>query len=115
MDVLKGIFGNNTAAQMLLYIYHYSDAYASVIAKDLNIPVTPIKNQLTRFENSGVLISKQFGRTRVYFFNPKSPFVKPIKEILGMVHQAIPLSEKERIFSSRRKPRRKGKPVYART
>lgn len=115
MEALKGIFGNNTAAWVLLYLYHYSEGHVGAITKDLNLHATPVKNQLNRFENAGILISKQVGRARVYFFNPKSPFIKPIKDMLALVHQAMPVTEKERIFSTHKKPRRKGKPIYART
>lgn len=79
--MLEGIFGNKTAEKVLLHIYHYGEIHASAIASDYKIALTPIKQQLTRFESAGVLIGRDVGRSRLYFFNPKSPFTKPIKEM----------------------------------
>jgi hypothetical protein len=60
---------------------------------------------------AGVLISKEAGRSRVYSFNPKSPIVKPVKELVEIAYESIPLVERQKIFATRRRPRRKGKPV----
>ncbi|TGL63378.1 ArsR family transcriptional regulator [Leptospira sarikeiensis] len=114
MEIMEGVFGNRTAGRVLLHIFHYSEIHAAAIAKDYGTAATPIKNQLIRFEEAGILISKQIGKSRVYLFNQKSAFIKPIKELLNIVYNTMPISEKERLFSERRRPRRKGKPVYGR-
>ena len=95
----------------MLHIYHYGEIHAAAIAKDYNTAVTPIKNQLERFENGGILIAKTIGRSRVFSFNQKSLWIKPITEILRIAYESIPLKEREEIFESRRRPRKKGKPV----
>ena len=109
--MLKGIFGNQTAEKALLHIIHYGEIHASAIAKDYGIALNPIKGQLDRFEQAGILASKEVGRSRLYFFNPKSVFLRPLKEILQIAYESIPLKERESLFASRRRPRRKGKPV----
>jgi predicted transcriptional regulator len=109
--MLEGVFGNKTAERVLLHVYHYGEIHASAIAQDYGTAVNPVKGQLDRFERAGILVSKEVGRTRVYFFNPKSVFVTPIKSLLKIVYETIPLNEREQIFGSRRRPRRKGKPV----
>lgn len=109
--MLEGIFGNKTAEKVLLHIFHYGESHASAIAQDFAIGGTPVLKQLDRFERAGVLVSKESGRSRIYSFNPKSPFVKPIKEIIEMAYESISLAERQKIFESRRRPRRKGKPV----
>lgn len=109
--MLEGIFGNKTAEKALLHVYHYSEIHASAIAHDYGLALDPIKKQLERFEAAGVLSAKQVGRSRVYTFNPKSPYLGPIKELLKIVYESIPLREREQIFGVRRRPRRKGKPV----
>lgn len=109
--MLEGIFGNRTAERVLLHVFHYGEIHASAIAKDYGVALNPVKGQLDRFERAGILVSKEMGRTRVYSFNPKSVLVKPVKELLGIVYEAIPLREREKIFGVRRRPRRKGKPV----
>jgi hypothetical protein len=97
--------------RVLLHIYHYGEIRASAIAQDYRMAVNPIKGQLDRFERSGILVSKEAGRTRIYSFNPKSVFLAPVKALLKIVYDTIPLKEREQIFGARRRPRRKGKPV----
>ncbi len=109
--MLEGIFGNKTAEKVLLHIYHYGEIHASAIAQDYKIALNPIRGQLDRFEYAGILASKEVGRSRLYFFNPKSVFLGPVKSILKTAYDSIPLKEREVLFTSRRRPRRKGKPV----
>ena len=56
--MLEGIFGNKTAEKVLLHIYHYGQIHASAIAKDYGIYSRSVLNQLERFENAGILVSK---------------------------------------------------------
>lgn len=109
--MLEGIFGNKTAERVLLHVYHYGEIHASAIARDYQMAINPIKGQLDRFERSGILVSKEAGRTRNYSFNPKSVFLAPVKALIKIVYDTIPLKEREQIFGARRRPRRKGKPV----
>lgn len=109
--MLEGIFGNKTAERVLLHIYHYGEIHASAIANDYKIALNPVKQQLLRFENAGILVSKEVGRSRTYRFNPKSPLVTPVKELLKIGYETIPLQDREVVFGARRRPRRKGKPV----
>jgi DNA-binding transcriptional ArsR family regulator len=111
MMMLKGLFGNDTAEKALLHIFHYGEAHASAIANDFKMALNPIRQQLNRFENAGILVSKEVGRSRIYSFNPKSPLTKPIKEIVEIAYNAIALSERVKLFQTRRRPRRKGKPI----
>jgi hypothetical protein len=109
--MLQGIFGNQTAEKVLLHVYHYGQIHASAIASDYGVALNPIKRQLERFELAGVLASKEVGRSRLYFFNPKSALQGPVRELIRIVYESIPLKEREQIFQVRRRPRRKGKPV----
>ena len=109
--MLEAIFGNKTAEKVLLHIYHYGEIHARAIADDYSVVVNPIRNQIERFENAGILVGKDAGRTRLYSFNPKSPFIKPLTELLKIVYESIPIEEREVIYSTRRRPRKKGKPI----
>ena len=109
--MLEGIFGNQTVEKILLSIFHYGEIHALAIARDHQSALNPIRKQLDRLESSGVIHSRPSGRMRLYSFNPKSPYMKPVKEIIGLLYEGIPLSEREKLFSVIRKPRRKGKPL----
>jgi hypothetical protein len=109
--MLENIFGNKTAEKALLHVFHYGEIHASAIASDYDEALVPIKRQLERFERAGVLISKEIGRSRVYSFNPKSALAGPVRQLIKLLYDSIPLKERESLFKTRRRPRRKGKPV----
>lgn len=109
--MLESLFGNQTAEKVLLHVYHYGEINAPAIAADYGMAVTPVRNQLERFENGGILVSKLMGKTRVYTFNSKSPWVDPLKVILKIAYDSILPEEKQILFGKRRRPRRRGKPV----
>jgi hypothetical protein len=70
-----------------------------------------VQKQLDRFEVAGILVSRRVGTVRVYQFNPKLGVLKKLKDLIEAFYEAIPLSEREKIFKERRRPRRRGKPV----
>jgi len=109
--MIEVLFGNKTAAQVMLYLFHYGEAYPNGLARDQGIALSQVQKQLDKFEVAGLLVSKRLGTTRIYEFNPKLGVVKKIKELLEIFYEAIPLDERERMFSTRRRPRRRGKPV----
>ena len=109
--MLEGLFGNKTAEKVLIHIFHQGESHASAIANDFNLALNPIIGQLNRFEEAGVLSSKLVGRARIYSFNPKSPYTRPVQDIIKIAYESISLKDREKLFSTRRRPRRKGKPV----
>jgi len=111
--MLEGIFGNENAEKVLLHIYHYGEIHASAIANDYGVALTPIKKQLERFEESGVLVAKNIGRARVFSFNPKSAYAEPVKQIIKILYASLSLEVKKKIFGIRRRPRKKGKAVLS--
>lgn len=111
--MIETIFGNATAAKVMLYLYHYGEAYASAISLDMNITKSQVIKQLNKFEASGILVSKLLGRVRVYTFNPKLGVTKKLRDLIGVFYEAISPSEREEMFSQRRRPRRKDKPVIS--
>ena len=112
--MLEGIFGNKTAEKVLLHVFHFGEIYPSAIAQDYGLALDPVKRQLERFERVGVLVAKQVGRARVFSFNPKSAYAGPVKELVERLYKSIPLKEREKLFSVRRRPRLKGKPIVVR-
>ncbi len=109
--MLETIFGNETVATILLNVYHYDGIHARAIARNMGKVHGGIVHQLDRLEVGGLLISKEVGRTRVYMFNPKSPYTAPVKQIIQITYDHLPSRVKEKIFSENSKPRAKGKPI----
>ncbi|MGE4170647.1 MAG: ArsR family transcriptional regulator [Candidatus Margulisiibacteriota bacterium] len=99
--MLEHLFGNKTAERVLLHIFHYGETYAREIALDLSIPATPVLYQLIRFERSGVLISRQVGKAKVFRFNDDNPLTQPVRVLIGIVYDRLDDSERSRFFKSR--------------
>ena len=112
-NALEALVGNRTAAKLMLYLFHYGEVYATGMAKDLGVALSPVQRQLEKFEAAGLLISKMVGNTRVYTFNPKHPAVRRLKELIQVFYEAMSVKERARLFTTRRRPRRRGKPLPA--
>ena len=108
---LAALFGNRTAAKLMLYLFHYAEAYARGAARDLGIAVSAVQRQLDKFECAGLLVSRMVGNTRLFSFNPRQPATAKLKELIRVYYESMTVEEREQLFLTRRRPRRKGKPV----
>lgn len=109
--MLDKLFGNETLAMIFLNLFHYDEVYSSLIEKNTGTGSRAVLNQLNKMEEAGILVSREVGRTRLYQFNPKSPFIKPIKEIINITYSNMSIKLKEKMFKERMRPRAKGKEV----
>lgn len=111
IPILEAIFGNRTAASVLLFIENYEAGYASQIADTYDISVSLVQDQLRRLESAGVLMSRTVGRTRVFEFNPRNPTVNNLRDFLAAELEGLPDSLVRQYFRQRQRPRRSGKPA----
>lgn len=102
------LFGNHTAATVLLFIGANRDAYAQEIAEKTETTLSLIQSQLRRLEQGGVLVSTPRGRMRFYSFNPRFPFSRSLEEMLQQAIDYMPEEERNKIVA-RRRPRMQGK------
>jgi DNA-binding MarR family transcriptional regulator len=54
--MLQAIFGNKTAAMVMLYLFHYGEAYANGLARDMKITLSQVQKQLDKFEQVSLLV-----------------------------------------------------------
>lgn len=108
--MLESIFGNSTLEKILYFLEVYREGYAKGMAKIFDIPVNGIQQQLKRLEDGGILVSSKLGRTRVYRFNPRYPFLKELRILIGKALEFLPRKEINMYYTKRTRPRRKGKP-----
>jgi hypothetical protein len=109
--MLEGIFGNRTAEKILLYLLVYEEGYASAIADTFeDVSLSMAQNQLERFERASALVSRRLGRTRVFTWNPRFPFLAELRALIAKELEYLPRDQRERYFQQRRRPRRTGKP-----
>ncbi len=109
--MLEKILGSDIAMKIMLHLIHYGEIYPSAVANDYKVSLSGTQKQFERFEEAGILVSKLVGKSRVYFFNKKSPAVKPFIDLVKVYYDGLSLEDKEMIFGNRRRPRRPGKPV----
>lgn len=109
--MLETIFTSKNKEKILLYIEARKEGYAREIAKYYGCGLSPIQNQLEKLEIGSLLSSRSIGKTRVYYFNLRYPFLKEIRTLLAKAIQFLPASEQERLLVFRRRPRRKDKPL----
>ncbi len=109
--MLEKIFGSATAEKVLLYLTAYGEGYATGIANTFDISLSMVQKQFARFEEAGLLAVTLKGRTRIYTWNPRYPFLKEFVAYLEKAFEYLPREEKEKYYLERRRPRRGGKPM----
>ena len=109
--ILSGLFGNETAAKVLLYIQCYGSAYPRAISETFELSISQVQRQLERLEHEGTLASRLIGKTRVYEWNPRCFYRKEIESLLQKALDRLPESIQEKYFRERIRPRRQGKPL----
>jgi hypothetical protein len=108
--MLEPILGSESSERVLIFILARNQGYATEIARFFGSKLYAIQKQLDKFELGGVLVSRTAGRTRLYEFNPRYPFLKELKSLLEKALSYYPEVEQERLLMNRRRPRRRGKP-----
>ena len=109
--MLESLLGSRTREQVLMYILARDEAYATEIARFYEISPNGVQKQLDRLEEGGVFVSWRAGRTRLYSFNPRFPFLKDLRALLEKALTFYSDSEREALLVYRRRPRRRGKPL----
>ncbi len=105
---LIGLFGSESAYQVLMYLENYDKGYASQIAKTFGISLNQAQNQLNKFEEIGILVSRKEGTMRMYYFT-RSPVTDSLRPFLRSMLEVLPKTSIEKYFRERRRPRRHGK------
>ena len=95
--MLEGLLGNKSAEKVMLALYAHEELHASAIAQMYDTALDPIKKQLERFEESGFLISRVVGRSRLYRFNDDHPMIESLKELLAIAYKFEKKSSKKNI------------------
>lgn len=107
--MIESLLGSKNAERVLIYILAREEGYAREIASFYDADLKSIQMQLDKFEKSGVLVSREVGRTRPYVFNPRYPFLNEVKALLQKALSFYPEDEREKLVMNRRRPRARGK------
>ena len=63
--MLEKLLGNKSAYWVMLYLYHYGEVYPSLIADSLGTSLNPIKGQLKKLSDAGILSRKKMGKMKI--------------------------------------------------
>jgi len=105
---LNALFGSNSAYQVLLYLENYGRGYAAEIARTFGMSLSQVQNQLRKFEEGGILVSRMEGSARIYYFT-RNPVVDALRQFLRSVLGRLPEATLQEFYRKRQRPRRFGK------
>jgi hypothetical protein len=109
---LSGLLGSKAKECLLMYLFARGKAYVSEVASFFpELSRSAIQNAAEVLERDGVLTEGQQGNLRIYEFNPRCPYGRPLQLLLQDVSKCYPPAERERLFIYRGAPRRKGKNI----
>ncbi|MBN2410855.1 winged helix-turn-helix transcriptional regulator [candidate division KSB1 bacterium] len=107
--MLEALIGSKVREQILVYLTGRQEGYAREIAAYYQSSLSPFQIQLERLENGNILVGKNSGKTRIYTFNPRYPFLNELKKLLEKTITFLPVKEQENLLIVRKRPRRKNK------
>ena len=109
--MLTPLLGSVNSERVLIFIFARENGYATEIANFFDTDLYGIQKQLDKLETGQVLVSQTAGRTRLYTFNPRYPFLSELKNLLEKALSFYPEDVHEQLLMNRRRPRRRGKPL----
>ena len=109
--MLETLLMSQNAERVLVYLTARQEGYTREIARFYSVDADSIKKQLTKLESGSVLISSMVGKTKIYRFNPRYPFLPELLSLLNKAISFYPDEEKSRLLDFRSRPRRSGKPL----
>jgi DNA-binding transcriptional ArsR family regulator len=107
--MLKPLLDNTIKEQLLLALLTGKELYARDFTAKFKVHLLSVQNQLKKLERGGVVVSRLEGRTRLYSFNPRYPFLNELKNLLSKALTFMSPQEKEAYYTPRLRPRRAGK------
>ena len=109
--MLRALFGSESTERILVYIYARQKGFPSEIANFYNSSLTPIQQKLNKLEEGGILVSFYAGRTLLYSFNPRYPFLLELKALLMKALDYYPEDIKRITDHKSQKAKAKGKTI----
>ncbi|NGX56736.1 MAG: hypothetical protein K1060chlam5_00982 [Candidatus Anoxychlamydiales bacterium] len=109
--MLESIFGGKNIERILFYILINKSCYATQLRFVFNTSLSPFQKALDRLESGNILVSFLEGKTRIYKFNPRYPFLNELINFLKKAYEFMPDEFKTQFYEPkiRKRPRRKGK------
>jgi len=107
--MLEPLLGSTNAERVLDLCSHARGRLRAKIALFFETDCMAFKNNRKNSKVSGVMVSRKVGRTRLYTFSPRYPFLTELKGLLDKALTFYPETRRNDLLMNRRRPRRKGK------
>lgn len=111
--MLESLFGTPIIEKILFFLVVNNKCYPSQLKEVFQNPLYSFQRALARLEKGGVVMSYREGKTLVYQFNPRYPFLPELESFLRRAYSFFPEEIKEKYYEPiiRKRPRRQGKPL----
>ena len=111
--MLESLFGTPIIEKILFYLLINEKSYPSQLKNIFQSPLYSFQKALERLEKGGIVVSHREGKTLIYQFNPRYPFLTELKSFLQKAYEFFPEKIKEKYYdlNTRKRPRRRGKPL----
>jgi hypothetical protein len=111
--MLEYLFANKNVEKILMYLSLHGKAHASQLSHTFDSALDPIQKTLKKLEEGGLLVSFLEGKTRIFQWNPRYPFLGEIQALAKKAYSFLPLKIQETHYQStqRKRPRKTGKPL----
>ena len=111
--MLESLFGTPVIEKILFFLTVNKKCYPSQLKNVFQIPLYSFQRALARLEKGGMIVSYREGKTLLYEFNPRYPFLSELKVFLQKAYEALPQEMRDEYYepSLRKRPRRQGKPL----
>lgn len=111
--MLEYLFANKNVEKVLMYLCVHGKANATELSRAFGSALDPIQKTLRKLEEGGLLASFLEGKTRVFQWNPRYPFLAEIQALAKKAYAFLPQDIQEDTYQSmkRKRPRKTGKPL----
>lgn len=111
--MLEYLFSNKNVEKILIYLCLHGKANASELRTLFGSALDPIQKTLRKLEEGGLLVSFLEGKTRVFQWNPRYPFLKEIQALAAKSYEYLPsdIQSSQYQTTKRKRPRKTGKPL----
>lgn len=111
--MLENLFGNPVIEKVLFYLLVNKKCYPSQLKTVFQVPLYSFQRALARLEKGGIIYNYKEGKTLIYEFNPRYPFIKELKDFLEKAYLFFPEDMRLKYYEpiTRQRPRRQGKPL----
>lgn len=107
------LFANKNVEKIIIYLVLHNKANATELKRVFGTSLDPIQKTLRKLEEGGLLVSFLEGRTRVFQWNPRYPFLYEIQALAKKSYEFLPanIQEGQYQLTKRKRPRKSGKPL----